>query len=200
MEPQQTNPADYLDQISAKPEKPPMNNRFFFGAIGAALVLIVIAVVMIFASNSSSNEITPEQLGLRLEALQKVSTDRQKNIKDSQLRAINSRVTTQLAGANRDIAEPLKAAKINLKKTSKSLSSRETKYIEELNEKLEDARLNDEFDSTYSREMAYELDTVAIMMKAVRKKSNSKSMKSFIDSSYNNLVSIQKELQDYVAQ
>lgn len=200
MEPQQPSPGTYLDQISAQPERPAMNNRFFFGAIGAALVVIIAAVVFIFATSSPSNEITPEQLGLRLQALQKVSEEGQKNIKDSQLRAINSRLTTQLTGTNRDITEPLKNAKIDLKKASKSLVSREEKYIDTLKTELEDARLNDEFDGTYAREMAYEIDTATIMMKAVRKKSDSKSMKTFIDGTYDNLVSLQKELQNYVAE
>lgn len=200
MQPQQLDPSEYLNQIAPQAPVSRVSNRLFLGLIAGALVLIIVATLVILTGGGASKGITPEQLALRLQTLQTTSTDAQKNIKDSQLRAINSRLTTQLAGTNRDIVEPLNAAKIDLKKVSKSLKTQEEKYTKKLSEALEDARLNDEFDSTYSREMAYELDNTTIMMKAVKKKSNSKSMKTFIDTSYDSLMSLQKELQSYVAE
>ena len=197
MEPQQPIPSNYLDQIAPEQPKSPISSRLFGLLIGGGILLIVLVVVSIALAASPKAGISLEQLGLRLQELQKISTDAQKNIKDSQLRAINSRVTTQLTNTNRDIVEPLKAAKIDLKKTSKSLSKSEKTYTEKLVGKLEEARLNNEFDATYSREMSYELDTVTIMMRAIKKKTTSRSLQKFIDESYEAISSLQKELQDY---
>lgn len=196
MQPQQTSPGAYLDEISSQQPKSGMSNRLFFAVIGGVLILSLITVAALVFGGGSKG-ITPEQLSLRLQALQKTSVDAQKNIKDSQLRAINSRLTASLANTNREIAAPLKAAKVELKKASKTLTQKEEKYIETLTTKLESARLNDEFDSTYSREMAYEMDSVLIMMKALRNKTNSKSLKTFVDTSQENLASIQGQLQNY---
>lgn len=196
MQPQNPSPSDYLNQIASPPPKAGMSNRLFLIIIASAVVLILITVIAMFASGGSKG-ITTEQLGLRLQALQKTSADAQKNIKDSQLRAINSRLTTYLTDTNRDIAEPLQKSKIDLKKASKSLLDSEKKYIDELSTLLDDARLNDEFDSTYSREMAYELNSVIIMTKALQKKTTSKSMKEFLGKAPANLESLQQELQDY---
>lgn len=193
-------PADYLDQISGPQKQPGMSGKLFFGIIIGAVVLVVAAVLMMIAAGGSGGkQISAERLGLRLQNLQKTSENAQKNIKDTQLRALNSRLTTQLTDINREIAAPLEAADINLKKVDKSTSSRETKSTTELTTKLEDARLNDTFDRDYAREMNYQLETSAIMMQTLYKSSKSKSLREFLQGSYDDFSTLQKEFAAYSA-
>ena len=193
-------PADYLDQISGPQKQPGMSGKLFFGIIIGAVVLVVAAVLMMIAAGGSGGkQISAERLGLRLQNLQKTSENAQKNIKDTQLRALNSRLTTQLTDINREIAAPLEAADINLKKVDKSTSSRETKITTELTTKLEDARLNDTFDRDYAREMNYQLETSAIMMQTLYKSSKSKSLREFLQGSYDDFSTLQKEFAAYSA-
>lgn len=192
-------PADYLDQISAPQKKPGISNKLFFGVIIGGVILVILALLLMISGSGSGKSISTERLGLRLQNLQAISKDSQKAIKDTELRALNSRLTTQLTDINRDIAAPLKSANINLKKADKKTLSQETKRSETLSAKLEDARLNATFDRKYAREMSYEMETSAILMQSLYKSSNSKSLRSFLSDSYDDFSALQKEFARYSA-
>lgn len=191
-------PSNYLDQIATPQQKPGMGNKLFLGIIGGALLLVIMLVVgMLLAGGGSSRAISTERLALRLQTLQKVAEDSHKNIKSSTLRSIDSNLTAYLVNANRDITEPLKAADIDIKKLDKKLVAEENG--EELTASLEDARLNATFDRTYAREMSYQLETTATLMNSLYKTSKSKSLKAFLESSYKDIKSLQKQFSDFSA-
>lgn len=192
-------PIDYLDQISAPQQKPGMSNKLFFGVIIGGVIIVILALLLMLSSTSGGKSISTERLGLRLQNLQTISKDSQKSIKDSQLRALNSRLTTQLTDINRDIVTPLKAADIDLKKADKKTLSQETKRLETLTTKLEDARLNAMFDRSYAREMSYEMENAAILMKSLYSSSKSKSLRTFLSESYDDFSGLQKEFARYSA-
>ncbi len=192
-------PVDYLDQISGPAKKPGLNPKLFWGVIIGGVILVVIVLLLMLGNSGSGKSISTERLGLRLQTLQTISKNSQKTIKDSELRALNSRLTTQLTDINRDIAAPLKAAEIDLKKADKKTASEETKNSEQLTTKLEDARLNDTFDRSYAREMSYQMETSAILIESLYKSSKSKSLREFLDSSYGDFSSLQKEFAAYSA-
>ena len=191
-------PSNYLDQIATPQKKPGMGNKLFLGIIVGALLLVVMLVAgMLLSSGGSSRTISTERLALRLQTMQKVADASHKNIKSSTLRSIDSNLTSYLVNANRDIAAPLAAAKIDIKKLDKKLIAEENG--DELIASLEDARLNATFDRTYAREMAYQLETTATLMNSLYKTSKSKSLKAFLEPSYKDIASLQKQFSDFSA-
>lgn len=188
-------PSDYLDQIATSPKKPMMNSKLVLGLIGGGIVLLIILVLFIVTSSGGTKTVSLERLGLRLQMLQKVSTDAQKNISSSSLRSINSNLKTSLINTNRDIVTPLEAAAVDLKKTNKTLVTEETG--ETLTGALENARLNATFDRTYAKEMAYQLDTTTVLMNSLLQSTKSKSLKTFLESSVKELQALQKQFAEY---
>jgi hypothetical protein len=190
-------PSSYLDEIAAPQKQPGMSNKLLLGVIIGAVLIIIIFFIAALSSGGGSKAISVERLALRLQTLQKVSDNTHKNLKDSKLRALNSRLVTQLTNTNRDIAAPLEAADINIKKADKKLAAQENG--EKLTKKLEDARLNGTLDRVYANEMGHELETSAILMENLFKSTKSKSLKKFLEDSYDDLSSLQKEFKDYTA-
>lgn len=188
-------PSDFLDQIAPPQKQSPLNGKLFLLIIAGALVLIVTLVVLIFTASGGSKTVSTERLALRLQTLQKVSQTAHKNIKSSSLRSINSNLKTSLINTNRDIAAPLAAAKIDLKKAEPSLTAEENG--EKLTEALENARLNVDFDNTYAREMSYQLERTTVLMNSLLATTKSASLKTFLQSSIKELVALQKQFSAY---
>lgn len=193
----QQYPIDYLNQIAPQEKKPSLDNRKFFIFIGAGLLLAIIIGIFALSSGGNSPTEKMETLAARLQTLQSVSGKAQPNIKNSSLRSTNSSLTLLLTNANRDIVEPLKNNDINVQRLDKKIVQAENG--EKLSAKLEDARLNAVFDRTYAREMSYQLDTTRVLMKDIYAKTNSKSLKSFLDATDKNLSPINKQLKDFNA-
>ncbi len=188
-------PTDYLDQIASPQKASGISSRLFFIIIGAALVLVIGFIILLFSGANTPKSASTERLALRLQTLQKVSQSAHKNIKSSTLRSINSNLTVSLINSNRDIATPLKAAKIDLKKTDKKLTAEENG--DTLNATLEKARLNVDFDNTYAREMSYELERTIVLMNGLLKTTRSISLKTFLQSSTKDLSTLQKQFSTY---
>jgi hypothetical protein len=138
-----------------------------------------------------------QTLAARLITLQSVADKSQKTIKSGPLRSTNSNLAIFLTNANRDIVEPLKNNGITIEKIDKKITAAENG--EALTKTLEDARLNAVFDRVYAREMGYQLDTVEALMKDIYAKSNSKSLKEFMQKTDENLQPIRKQLNDFNA-
>jgi hypothetical protein len=188
-------PSDYLDQIATPQQKPGIDNKLFLVIIAGAVLLIVILAITIFSSLGGSKSVSTERLALRLQTLEKVSQDSQKRLASSALRSTNSNLRASLINANRDIATPLKAAEINLKKADKKLVAEENGT--KLKAALEDARLNATFDRTYAKEMSYQLETTTILMNRLLATTKSTSLKTFLNASLKDLVSLQKQFSKY---
>lgn len=188
-------PTDYLDQIAPRPVKQP--NFIQKQPIIFAVILLVVALMafMLMAALTPNKTKPLQQLAARLEATEQVTEDASKKIKSNTLRAINSNLKTNLLNIVRDIAAPLAEQKVNVNKLDKKIETSESNV--ELLATLEDARLNAVYDRTYAREMAYKLSTILNLMEEIDADTNSKSMKSFIDSASKDLENIQEQLADY---
>ena len=202
MQPQQPSPlspnpmpSDYLNQIAAPQQPSRLTNKMFLLLVGGALAVVIVVGLVIFSITSGPKAISTERLALRLQTLQSVSQDSHNNIKDSNLRSINGNLTTYLINANRDIEKPLDVAKIDLKKSNKTLIA--TENGDKLKATLEDARLNATFDRTYAKEMSYQLETTTVLMNSLLTTAHSASLKTFLDSSLGNLKSIQTQFSTY---
>jgi lipopolysaccharide export LptBFGC system permease protein LptF len=190
-------PIDYLNQIAPQPKKPGINkSALIVVVLGIGLVLAIVIGFVVFATGSSKGPKTSTvTLAARMQAMQTVADKSQKNIKSSSLRGINSNLIIFLTNANRDIATPLTAAGLDVKKLDKTIVAKEK--ADPITADLEEARLNAIFDDTYAREMSFKLTTISLLMEDIYKSSKSKTMKDFLVTTDENLQPIKKQLDEF---
>ena len=192
-------PSDYLDQIAPQAQKHSfLVNKtrlvIFFGIIAIILVIILAAV----AGAITSGKKEPwERLDARLAATAEVVTSSENKIKNSQLRSTNSNLKISLTNTQRDLATPLLTAGVNVKKESESVLLAESSEAMLL--RLEDARLNAKYDSTYAREMSYQLSNLLTLLKQLYSSSSNESNKAFLQTTYDNLLPVQTSLSEFSA-
>ena len=192
---QQTNPADYLNQIAPHAPK----KSFFSGkprwlTIGIGVVVLLIIIMAI--SSILSGGINPtERLAARLLSTETTAKSATLNIKSTQLRALNSNLTIYLTNTIRDVTPLLTSEKINIKSLDKKVTAAESNV--DILARLEDARLNAKYDHIYAIEMATQLDTILTLMLQINNNTSSKSLKSFLADARTNLEPIQKQFDDF---
>lgn len=185
------HPIDYLDSISTVPKgtKKGPSDMVFFGAIIGGLLIALIVGIFVFLS-SGNDKADLSTLSIRLANLQTVADDSQKNAVSSRLRGTNTSLSLTLANANRDIGPLLAEHDVDPKKIDAKITAAEN--TDDLNERLEDARLNGIFDRIYAREMAYELETVLILLEQLNSNTKSKEQKEYLATTYDNIRPIQE--------
>lgn len=192
-------PLDYLNQIAPQaPKKARMGlnlRTVVFG--GVILVVLVIIAAIVVGAVVSSRKGPWEQLSARLSTTQTIAEDATKKLKNSQIRSINSSLKLNLTNTQRDLTTPLQLQDINPKKLPESTVADEAAGA--MKERLENARLNAKFDSTYAREMSYQLTTILVLYQELFNKSSNQSTRSTLESAYNNLAPLQKSLADFSA-
>lgn len=199
MNPQQQLPSDYLDQIAPKANKRSFTLSktrliVFIGII--AVILIIILSVTVGAISNSKKE-PWETLDARLTSTVAVVASSDGKIKNSQLRSTNSNLKISLTNTQRDLAAPLLTAGVNAKKISASVTTTESSTA--MLARLEDARLNAKYDSTYAREMSFQLSNLLTLLKQIYSSSSNEANKTFLEATYNNLEPVQKSLSEFSA-
>lgn len=186
---------DYLNQIAPTPKKPGINNTLFLSIVGGGIVLALIVGALMLSKGAAGPVQKMERLTARLTTLQAISTKAQTKLKSNSLRATNSSMTLLLTNVNRDITAPLKLNGVDTSNLDKTIVASEDGSA--LTQKLEDARLNAIYDQTYAREMAYQLETVTALLKEIYTSTNSASLKTFLNTTNNNLLPITKQFSDF---
>ncbi len=190
---------DYLNQIAPVTQKSsPFKSKLkllIIASVAAITIVIILAVVV--GSIASGNKRPWQQLSLRLEATTTIATDATKNIKNGDLKSLNSNLKLYLANTSRDFTTHLTTAKIDMKKVPASLT--ESESTTDLTTRLEDARLNAKFDSTYAREMSYQLAKILSLYQQLYASTNDQATKEFLDTAYDNLLPTQESLASYNA-
>ncbi len=189
---------DYLNQISTTPQKPGFDKKFLLLIGGGLLLVIVLFIAVAVIGSISQGGASPQKLQtlyVRLETLGTISNEAKKQIKSNSLRATNASLVIFLTDANHDVVDPLTKSGVNVKKIDKSISQKFGG--DELKQTLEEARLLATYDVVYAREMNYELETLQLLMKEIYDSTKSKSMKEFITSTDDSLVTIRKQLTDF---
>lgn len=198
MNPQQL-PPNYLDDIAPQTQKAPfMANKLrllIFGGI-IAIVIVLIGVAVSGAITNSRKQ-PWEQLAARVAATTEVVNSSEGKIKNSQLRSINSNLKISLTNTQRDLAAPLATANVDAKKLSKSVAAEESSVG--MIERLEDARLNAKYDSTYAREMNYQLSNLLTVLSQLYNGSKNAANKEFLKTTYDNLQPVQKSIAEFSA-
>ncbi|MBC7459680.1 hypothetical protein H7200_03145 [Candidatus Saccharibacteria bacterium] len=190
-------PSDYLNQIAPQaPKRMPFKLGIKQVALlGGALILLVIILSVVVNSIAGGSRQPLERLSARLTATESVVVDAQSNLKSSQLRSLNSNLKIYMTNTNRDVTAPLLTAGIESKKISASIVTSES--TDSLTARLENARLNAVYDRTYAREMSYQLSTLLTLMNQIYGSTNNQQLKTFLKSSYDNLVPTQKSFADF---
>lgn len=142
----------YLDQIATPTQQKTLNPVVLWAMIGGVVLAVVIFIMLLLSSGAPSQTERTISLLVRTQSLKAMTQDSAKNIKDSKLRAANGSLTTILSGMENEFTTYLTSSG---EKTPKD--SPVTAEFTAVNEKLEDARLNERFDTVYAREVAYQI-------------------------------------------
>jgi hypothetical protein len=181
-------PLDYLNQIAPQaPKKAVFALNFrtvIMGAIGVIILIIIIATVS--GAITSGQKEPWQRFSARLNATTTVVDASSGNIKNSQLRSINSDLKLYLTNTKRDLAKPMTALDINTEKLPAKIVAEENGTG--ITERLEDGRLNAKFDSTYAREMTYQLATILSLLQQLYSSNVGPQTKELLKTAYDNLL------------
>ena len=193
---QQDRSIDYLNQIAPKTKAPLFANKWIPIGLGALVLLgiIIIVVGSIHRQPNLTTQVT--DLYARLQTLQTISSTEQNSLKDTQLRATNSSLTLILNNSSTDAAAFLKGASNNIQ-IPQEIQKSEKAYLDTLTNKFNYARLNVELDSTYAREMAYQLNVVHTMMNSIYQQKPSKALSDMLVDTNNKLEPLQQTFANF---
>jgi hypothetical protein len=198
MNPNNGTPLDYLNQIA-----PEQHKHTFLGSLrpvhyiagGVVIVLLLVLIIGIAANGGHGSTNDMQHLLARLQTTTTIASDADKKIKSGSLLVINSNLDIYLANTNRDIVKPFKEVGVTSGSVPKKVTTDENGTS--LSTKLEDARLNAIFDSTYAREMAYQTATILTLMKTIYQSTNNNDVKSFLQTAYKNLQPTQEAFDSF---
>lgn len=180
-------PLDYLNQIAPEAPKRPLftlNMRtIILGALIAVIVIIIIAAVS--GALVSARKEPWERLSARLDATATAVDSSSREIKNSQLRSLNSDIKLYITNTKRDLATPLTRAGVDANKLSNSIVTQENSTG--MMQRLEDGRLNAKYDSTYAREMSYQLALLLSLLQKLYASSGNSETKTILETAYKNL-------------
>ena len=192
-------PLDYLNQISPQAAKKPVFAWNIKTIILAGLAVIVLILILVNIGNGIANARKEpwERYAARLAATGEIVDSSSGKIKNSQLRSLNSDLKLYITNTQRDLAEPLKGLSINTAKLPKSVIAKESSA--KALERLENGRLNAKYDSTYAREMSYQLATTLALLQQLYKSNVTPKTKAFLEGAYTNLAPTYKAISEFSA-
>lgn len=199
MNPQQELPPNYLDEIAPQAQK----RSFALGKtrlivlVGILAIIVTCILALIIGQINSGRTVPWERLTAHLTSTNKIVESSEGKIKNSQLRSINSNLKILLTNTQRDLAAPLVTIGINSKKLSPSVVASESS--DKTLTRLEDARLNAKYDSTYAREMSYDLSNLLTLLRQLYSSSSNLKNKLFLQTTYDNFAPVQKSLAEFSA-
>lgn len=183
---------EYLDQIAPKNTKPPLPKGLSIGLIifaGLAL-LIALSFMMMGGRGSAPNEYIIQ----RATTIHEVSRRSHKELRDTDIRAANSVLTT-IAGDT-----VAKVGKANTgKKNKTAAATEERENIAKLQDTLEEARLNASYDRVFAREMSYQMDTLQGFLKSEYSRTSNSEKQAELESIYEKFKSVNDQFMQYQA-
>ncbi len=191
-------PLDYLNAISPQQQKPAgfklsLPKVIIAGVILVVLMLIIVAVI---GAAGNSGKTGWQQLSARITVTGTVVTNATPLLKNSQLRSFNSNLKLYLTNTNRDLAKPLAEVGVT-GAIPKDITLLESSTG--ITERLEDARLNAKYDSTYAREMNYQLSTILSLYQQLYTSSKTDATREYLKKSYDDLLPIQQAMATFTA-
>lgn len=189
-------PAAYLDQIAAPGPQKTIPPRLLWIGIGALLLIVIVGFFVIINSGGKTQSQKMTEFVYRVQALEKLTDTSRSTIQSSQLQALNASLNTILTGIDQQSGDSLAIYGISKLPTVPKTAPVTVEYSD-LATKLQDAKLNVIFDRTYAREITYQLSIMQSEMKAIYDHSNSKTIKSYLVKSSDNITPLQKEFANF---
>lgn len=190
---------EYLNEISganaAQTGGPSKLVMIIAGVVG--LLAVILFAVMLFASGPSASDKATD-VYLRIQTLESLASESQDDLRNNDLRAINSGLALQLTNSLNDLQEPLGNAGVDTGKISKNSSGAETAYASAIQSDFDDAKLNVQLDNTYAREMSYQLETLRAMMQSTYDATSSASLKEALDNTDKQLAPFREKLSNFI--
>lgn len=180
---------DYLNQIAAPPEPARFDKK-------TKIIIIIIALVgvlslgFIWAASQSGSGPTVSNVIMRVARLQTVTELQKKRLKNSTVTDINSSLDAILTTAVNKATPIAQSEKLDINKALKVPD-----FEVKLNEKLDDAFLNDQLDAVYTREMAYQLELLSSELSSLSKKAKKSDVKEFLEKTQSDITSIKKRFE-----
>ncbi len=200
--PEGVAPIDYLNQIAAKDTAKGFSRKQIALLGGILIVAFGAFLTMMLLSRAGGGQ-NVSQMGqiliLRTNALAETAKNSQQNIKNQSLGNDNSALAVQLTSASATLSQTLSTAGINVKKTDKNVAAAEAANSEELQATLDDAHLSGTFDRVYAREMAYQLQTLLLLIDDINSRTSNQTFREQLEATRKNLEPIQKKLDSFSA-
>lgn len=192
-------PLDYLNQIAPQAPKKPifvLNMRTVI--LGGVVAIILICILAGIGGAISNSQKEPwQRFSARLNATSAVVDGATGNIKSSQLRSVNSDLKLYLTNTRRDLAAPIAALGITADKLPEKIVASERGTG--ITERLEDGRLNAKYDSTYAREMTYQVATILSLLQELYSTNVGPQTKELVKAAYDNLLPSYNTLKQFSA-
>lgn len=172
--------------------------KLLIGGILAAVLLIGIGL-LINGNSTRSTDIT-KQLYVRMDNVNKLIDDFNKNLKSSQLRAINYSLSGTITGTMPQLAEYLKASSSESKGAltpPAKLLSEETQLYNSTGLALTDAKLSGTLDRIYTARIHMLVSLLMSLTSEVLARDDSTTLHSILDNFYSNLNNIEQTLNNY---
>lgn len=151
---------------------------------------IAVAVGLFIASSSSSPIAQMQRLSARLDSLKLIIDEGTKNVKNGDLRKVQSDASILVAGDISTVKAAMQTAGIG--KTDKAIAALEVDTA--TLETLTDARLNGRFDDAYKKALSQKLENTMALMREVHDKTNSRALKVALSKAYDNFGSLLDQL------
>ena len=201
MNPNQQQPisTDYLEEIAAPVVESTGPSIKTIIIVGVSALILVLVIFTLLSSLTKGNLSSIERLAGKLYSTNNVvaTTVKEKKIKDSKLRGINISLSLTLQDIIRDTTPGFAAKKINFEKIKDNKKIIAAENSTKLEETLEEARLNGNFDQVYAIEMVYATTNLKLLMEQVSKGSNSVEMQAALIKGIENLTPLIDQFQAF---
>lgn len=189
---------DYLNQIAPPPPPAKASKK---SLIVIALLVIVglssVAVIGNMISKGNNNGPSVLKLVAKLQKLEKITKKYSPKIKSLAVQDANGSLSSILATAtNQQSMKTLSSSSVDISKQKKQIEALDSSA--KLEAKLDDAYLNSFLDETYAREISFELEEAAVMMKRLLKSASTTSMKEYLTTTTESFESLQKRFSKIV--
>lgn len=192
----------YLNQISADNRRSAQSKSFMLNPkvlIGLGIAAVVALIIIVIGSLSGSGNKERDlvyRINLRSSNLIETISNYNEYIKSSRLKTMGSSLSAVLSNTvsdtNNIIAEEYKD-----NKAPDKLVKEETDYITDVNNTLEESRLNGHLDRSFVRQFTLEIALLMSLESECIARTKSEGIGTVLSSSYVNLESLHEEFENY---
>lgn len=157
--------------------------------VGIILIVAVIAGLLLLTMGGDHSGALQQRLDARQKTLIKLVGDGQKNLQDDKLLKLNSELSLVLLSDNNTLTSALTLPK----KTDKTITANEADTA--TFDKLDTARINGQYDTTYKDALTQKLTTTLALMRELNDAAKKKSVKTALSTEYTHLAGYLSQLQ-----